>query len=123
MDVLKKINSKKFSLFLRLFIISLFCVSIYITYPTKKSQKEGSKSLYHFDRESEIVGVIQRLFRGGHNVPFIIVKEKEFSIDDTTYCKLEIGDSVYKEANSDFYFIFRKNVLIDSSNIRDYYLR
>lgn len=122
MDFIKRLNSKKIGLSLRLLIFGLFCFSMYIFSPTKESQKKGAINLYHFYKENEIIGKIQRLYRGGHNVPYIIVNEKEFSTDDTTYYKVNIGDSIYKEANSDVYFIFRKNVLIDSSNVRDYYL-
>jgi hypothetical protein len=107
---------------LKILLISLFCIFIYIKYPTKKSQKEGSYSSYRFHLEREVDGVVQKLFKGGQNVSYLLVNNKELIVDDTTYSKLEIGDSLYKKANSDFYFIFRKNELIDSSNIREYYI-
>jgi hypothetical protein len=125
---IKKMNVLKFKnvfdkvwsyLLVLLFIVLIMYV--YKSSPTSKSQKLVSIDLYNYDRNQKIIGILEDKYFGGHHVPHIVVKGEDFSIDDSTFSRVEYGDSICKKSKSDFFIIYRNGVFYDSSDIKLYY--
>jgi cytochrome b involved in lipid metabolism len=87
-----------------------------------KSQNNNTHSIYLYNKKLIFKGKITALYKSeNHNVPYIVVQNKEYNIDDFLFSKVKKDDSIVKNKNSDYYIIYRDFKFFDSINLKDCY--
>jgi hypothetical protein len=119
MDILNFFKKK--GIYFRILFVISFVVFLYKSFPTPLSQQQGSDELFYYDKKQSFIGIVKLKYRGDHYVPFIDVNGTSFSVDDITFSKCKIGDSIIKGTNNIYYVIYRNGNFYDSINIMDYY--